>query len=59
VGSLESRVMVSARRLRELGAATGEEIAVIEPVEVHARALRVEDPRTEVAGVTAASALTG
>lgn len=59
VGSIESRVMVSARRLRELGAATGEEIAVIEPVEVHARTLRVEDARTEVAGVAAASALTG
>lgn len=40
VGSLESRVLVSARKLRELGAATGAEIAAIEPVERRARELR-------------------
>ena len=40
VGSMESRVLVSARKFRELGAATGEEIAEAEPVERNARELR-------------------
>jgi DNA recombination protein RmuC len=40
VGSLESRVLVSARRLKELGAATGEEIEAMEPVERRSRELR-------------------
>jgi DNA recombination protein RmuC len=40
VGSLESRVLVSARKLKELGAATGEDLAEIEPVERRSRALR-------------------
>lgn len=40
VGTLESRVLVSARRFRELGAATGEEIAEVEVVEQQARELR-------------------
>jgi DNA recombination protein RmuC len=40
VGSLESRVLVSARRLKELGAATGEEIEALEPVERRSRELR-------------------
>jgi DNA recombination protein RmuC len=38
VGSLESRVLVSARRLREKGAATGDDIAVLEPLD---RAVRL------------------
>lgn len=37
VGSLESRVLPSARRFKELGAATGEEIAVIEPLDSQVR----------------------
>ncbi|MBS1215686.1 MAG: hypothetical protein H6R20_660, partial [Proteobacteria bacterium] len=40
VGTMESRVLVSARRFRELGAATGDEIAETEVVERKARELR-------------------
>ena len=43
VGSLESRVMVSARKLRELGAATGEEIDEPEPVDKVSRNLQLPD----------------
>lgn len=43
IGSLETRVLVSARKLKELGAATGEEIEALEPVEKRARELRAED----------------
>lgn len=44
VGSLESRVMVSARRFRELGAASASlDIPVVEPVEKAARTLKVLD----------------
>jgi DNA recombination protein RmuC len=38
-GSLESRVLPSARRFKELGAATGEEIVEIEPVDESPRVL--------------------
>ena len=39
VGSLEGRVLPSARRLKELGAATGDELPVMEPVDETPRAL--------------------
>jgi DNA recombination protein RmuC len=40
VASLETRVLVSARKLKELGAAAGEDLAEIEPVERRSRELR-------------------
>ena len=39
VGSMETRVFPAARRFRELGAATGEEIPVIEAIDQAARSL--------------------
>jgi DNA recombination protein RmuC len=44
IGSLESRVLVTARRFRELGAAAGnEEIAELEMVEKNARELQAPE----------------
>ncbi len=42
VGSLESRVLVSARKFAELGASVAEEIPQLEPIETTARALSFE-----------------
>jgi DNA recombination protein RmuC len=39
VGSLESRVLVSARKFTELGAPVAEDIPELEPIETTARAL--------------------
>lgn len=46
VGTMETRVMVSARKFRELGAAGGDEIEAIEPIESAARELT--EPKTAV-----------
>ena len=39
VGSMEARVLPTARKFKELGAGTGNEIPVLEPIEVAPRAL--------------------
>jgi DNA recombination protein RmuC len=52
VGSLESRVLVSARKFAELGASVAEEIPELEPIETTARALSFdwdEEPPSETA----------
>ena len=41
IGSLEGRVLVSARKFKELGASSDKDIEVLEPVEVKARKLQV------------------
>ena len=43
VRSLESRVLVTARRFKERGAIAGEEIEILEPVDKSARALTRDD----------------
>lgn len=47
VGSLENRVLPAARRFKELGAASGDEIAVIEPVDTQPRQLSVVELKKE------------
>jgi DNA recombination protein RmuC len=42
VGSLESRVLVSARKFAELGASVAEDIPELEPIETTSRALSFE-----------------
>jgi DNA recombination protein RmuC len=43
VGSLEGRVLVSARKLKELGAITREDIKLIEVIDTSARSLQAEE----------------
>jgi DNA recombination protein RmuC len=51
VGSLESRVLVGARRFKELGAGTSEDIAEVETVETRVRELQLaETPQTDESG---------
>ncbi|MEO0350580.1 MAG: DNA recombination protein RmuC [Cyanobacteria bacterium P01_A01_bin.15] len=40
VGSLESRVLVSARKFKSLGAGTGDELDTIEPIDRHPRSVQ-------------------
>ena len=42
MGSLESRVLVSARKFAELGASVADDIPELEPIETTARALSFE-----------------
>ena len=43
VGSLEARVLVTARKFKERGALAGEEIEILEPVDKSARALSLDE----------------
>ncbi len=47
VGSLENRVLPAARRFKELGAASGDEIAVIEPIDTQPRQLTIPEIKKE------------
>ncbi|HLY92281.1 MAG TPA: DNA recombination protein RmuC [Candidatus Angelobacter sp.] len=47
VGSLENRVMVSARKFAELGASVTEEITTLEPIETTTRNLTLEFDETQ------------
>jgi DNA recombination protein RmuC len=51
VGSLESRVLVSARKFAELGASVAEDIPELEPIETTARALSFEWDEDDAAEV--------
>jgi DNA recombination protein RmuC len=57
VGSLESRVMVSARKFVELGAPVTEEIAELSPIETTTRNLTLEFDDPEKAEATATAEL--
>ena len=48
VGSLESRILPAARRFKELGAASGNDIATIEPVEAQPRQLIIPELKREL-----------
>src|SRR6201991_4637914 len=43
VGSLETRVLVTARRFKELGAISGEEIEILEPLDKAARPMTLDE----------------
>ena len=63
IGSLEGRVLVSARKLNELTASTAAEIPELEPIETTARTLQIEFEEEEAAGangnLAASAAKTG
>jgi len=52
VGSLESRVLVTARQFKELGAATGDEIKTLPTVDATMRTLQIEGGQDETPGKT-------
>jgi DNA recombination protein RmuC len=52
MGSIERRVLVTARRLREKGAATSEEIPLLEGVDRAARTLQIVLPEGESEGLS-------
>jgi DNA recombination protein RmuC len=43
VGSFESRVLVSARKFKDLGACDGQEIDLVEPIEITARVIQAPE----------------
>jgi DNA recombination protein RmuC len=47
VGSIESRVLPSARRFKELGAGSGSEIPTVEPVDTQPRQLAIPELKKE------------
>jgi DNA recombination protein RmuC len=47
VGSLENRVLPAARRFKELGAASGDEIGIIEPIDTQPRQLTILELKKE------------
>jgi DNA recombination protein RmuC len=47
VGSLERRVLPAARKFEELGAAAGDDIATLEPIDQHPRALTAPELLTQ------------
>lgn len=57
VGSLESRVMVSARKFVELGAPVTDEIAMLEPIETTTRNLTLEFDDPEALGSSTSTEL--
>src|SRR5215204_1552968 len=63
VRSLETRVLVTARRFKERGAIAGEEIEILEPIDKAARALSFDDgglfPEEEMPLLKARSARSG
>jgi DNA recombination protein RmuC len=49
VGSLETRVLVSARRFKDMGATGGEDIPAVPPVDTVPRALQAPELIAELA----------
>lgn len=47
VGSMEARVLPAARRFKDLGAATGAEVPLVQPVETTPRALAVPEAKED------------
>ena len=52
IGSLESRVLVSARKFRELGSASGDEIDTLQPIEKTTRVIQALEANNESNNIT-------